>query len=75
MQVKCHVVFQLFLIQHEILANSSQTDKKGIAWGLGLERLAMVLFDILDIKYFWMDDTKFLEQFKSGKITKFFEVF
>jgi len=59
------------IIQPEILSNSGRTDKKGIAWGLGLERLAMVLFDIPDIRYFWMEDPKFLEQFKSGKITKF----
>lgn len=60
------------VIQPEILANSNQNDKKGIAWGLGLERLAMVLFDIPDIRYFWMeDDEKFLSQFKSGEIIKF----
>lgn len=59
------------VIQHDILKNSGRVDKKGIAWGLGLERLAMVLFDIPDIRYFWMEDSKFLEQFKSGEITKF----
>lgn len=59
------------VIRNEILLNSGRENKKGIAWGLGLERLAMVLFDIPDIRYFWMDDIKFLEQFKSGEITKF----
>lgn len=59
------------VIQPAILENSNRTDMKGIAWGLGLERLAMVLFDIPDIRYFWMEDPKFLEQFKSGTITKF----
>lgn len=59
------------IIQPEILSNSNKANKKGIAWGLGLERLAMVLFDIPDIRYFWMEDTKFLEQFKSGEIKKF----
>lgn len=59
------------IIQQDILNNCSRLYKKGIAWGLGLERLAMVLFDIPDIRYFWMEDPKFLEQFKSGEITKF----
>lgn len=59
------------IIQPQILSNSKRVDKKGIAWGLGLERLAMVLFDIPDIRYFWMEDEKFLSQFKSDEITKF----
>lgn len=59
------------IIQPQILLNSGRDGKKGIAWGLGLERLAMVLFDIPDIRYFWMEDKKFLSQFESGQITKF----
>lgn len=41
------------------------------AFGLGLERLAMILFDIPDIRLFWSDDRRFLDQFSAGKITKF----
>ncbi len=41
------------------------------AFGLGLERLAMVMFDIPDIRLFWSTDPRFLDQFKAGKITKF----
>ncbi len=59
------------VIQPKILENTGKTNKKGIAFGLGLERLAMILFDIPDIRYFWMEDPKFLDQFKSGQITKF----
>lgn len=59
------------IIQPKILENTGKKDKKGIAFGLGLERLAMILFDIPDIRYFWMEDPKFLDQFKSGEITKF----
>lgn len=59
------------IIQPTILENSKRIGYKGIAWGMGLERLAMILFDIPDIRYFWMDDPKFLEQFNSGQIIKF----
>ena len=59
------------VIQSSILDLSGKSNKKGIAWGLGLERLAMVLFEIPDIRYFWMNDPKFLNQFSSDKITKF----
>lgn len=59
------------IIQPTILDNCGRTEKIGIAWGLGLERLAMVLFDIPDIRYFWMEDEKFISQFKSNQISKF----
>lgn len=44
-----------------------------IAWayGLGLERIAMVLFSIPDIRLFWSTDPRFLGQFESNKITTF----
>ena len=59
------------IIQPQILLNTNRSDKKGFAFGLGLERLAMILFDIPDIRYFWMNDEKFMTQFSSGDITKF----
>ena len=39
--------------------------KIGWAFGLGLERLAMRLFQIPDIRLFWSKDSGFLNQFKT----------
>ena len=57
-------------IHHDILSRH-QITKKGWAFGLGLERLAMVLFEIPDIRLLWSTHHKFLDQFQSGVITKF----
>jgi phenylalanyl-tRNA synthetase alpha chain len=57
-------------IREEILKNAG-SDKKGWAFGLGLERLAMILFKIPDIRYFWTEDRRFLDQFKEGEIKEF----
>jgi phenylalanyl-tRNA synthetase alpha chain len=43
----------------------------GFAFGLGIERLAMILFKITDIRKFWCNDDKFLSQFKENQITEF----
>lgn len=58
------------VIHSTILSNCSVKDS-GWAFGLGLERLAMVLFDIPDIRLFWSEDPRFSSQFSQGEITKF----
>ncbi|CAN0892261.1 Phenylalanine--tRNA ligase, chloroplastic/mitochondrial [Linum grandiflorum] len=51
-----------------ILRDNGQPDKVAWAFGLGLERLAMVLFDIPDIRLFWSSDKRFISQFVKGQM-------
>ena len=60
------------------MSSASETDsvldvpnKIGWAFGLGLERIAMVLFSVPDIRLFWSTDSRFLSQFAHGKINAF----
>lgn len=48
--------------EQEILKRSGKMDNVAWAFGLGLERLAMVLFDIPDIRLFWSTDERFTSQ-------------
>lgn len=56
---------------HLIVFFAGIPDKMGWAFGLGLERIAMVLFGIPDIRLFWSQDPRFLQQFNAGQITSF----
>lgn len=58
-------------IVHETILKNNSLSGKYLAFGIGLERLCMIFFNIPDIRYFWSNDTKFNEQFTAGSITKF----
>ena len=59
------------VIEKQILTNCNLDHTNGWAFGLGLERLAMVLFKIPDIRLFWSEDSRFSEQFHPGKVNTF----
>lgn len=52
------------IMEQEILHNAGTDSRVGWALGLGLERLAMILYKIKDIRLFWSQDTGFLSQFQ-----------
>ena len=54
------------VMQTSILEEAALGDRRAWAFGLGLERLAMILFDIPDIRLFWTSDPRFLQQFSAG---------
>ncbi|KAF4552003.1 Phenylalanine--tRNA ligase-like protein [Elsinoe fawcettii] len=59
------------IIQQPLLDNSGVPSRSGWAFGMGLERIAMLLFEIPDIRLFWSKDARFSEQFKEGQVVRF----
>jgi len=45
--------------------NIDPTEYSGFAFGMGIERIAMLLYQIGDIRMFYENDVRFLDQFKS----------
>ena len=55
------------MVDPNVLKNSKIDPEKysGFAFGMGIERIAMLLYQIPDIRMFYENDVRFLEQFKS----------
>lgn len=54
------------IMEQQLLESAGVGDRVGWAFGLGLERLAMILYGIPDIRLFWSTDSGFTSQF-AGK--------
>ncbi|KAK3721834.1 phenylalanyl-tRNA synthetase alpha subunit, mitochondrial [Vermiconidia calcicola] len=63
------------VIEQPLLIRSEVPSRVGWAFGLGLERLAMLLFGIPDIRLFWSKDSRFLSQFDENKPIRRFQPF
>ena len=55
------------MVDSSVLKNSNIDDKSytGFAFGMGIERIAMLKYQVDDIRYFFENDVRFLKQFKS----------
>lgn len=53
------------MVHPDVLRNGGYDPNEwsGFAFGMGPQRIAMLKHDIKDIRYFWADDLRFLEQF------------
>ena len=55
------------VVRQELPIKAGVPDQVGWAFGIGLERVAMLLFAIPDIRLFWSRDSRFLSQFSANK--------
>ena len=56
------------MVDPNVLSNCNidPAEYSGFAFGMGIERIAMLLYQIGDIRMFYENDLRFLEQFKSS---------
>ncbi|XBW38165.1 hypothetical protein QEN19_003760 [Hanseniaspora menglaensis] len=57
------------LVRELAYKNSGFTAESQMGWafGIGLDRMAMLLYDIPDIRLLWSEDDRFLNQFKNNE--------
>ena len=48
-------------------ANVNPNRFQGFAFGVGVERLAMLLYGVRDLRMFFENDLRFLSQFPAGR--------
>ncbi|XP_045697638.1 phenylalanine--tRNA ligase, mitochondrial isoform X2 [Phyllostomus hastatus] len=58
------------VMEQQLVNSAGAQDRIGWAFGLGLERLAMILYNIPDIRLFWSEDERFLKQFRVSDISQ-----
>lgn len=61
------------LVNQDVLVKAGYQAQSTIGWafGLGLDRIAMLLFEIPDIRLMWTEDPRFSSQFKPMHISTF----
>lgn len=59
------------IVQQPLLNNADVPSRVGWAFGVGIERIAMLLYEIPDIRLFWSQDPRFLSQFDRKQIRRF----
>jgi len=54
------------MVHTQVLRNSGVDPEtySGYAFGIGMERIAMLLYGVNDLRLFYENDFRFLEQFK-----------
>lgn len=51
------------VVRQDLYINAGVPNKLGWAFGVGIDRIAMLLFNIPDIRLYWSKDSRFLSQF------------
>jgi phenylalanyl-tRNA synthetase alpha chain len=56
------------LVHPVVLKNGGYDPRevRGVAFGMGVERMSMLLYGIDDIRHFFQNDLRFLRQFSGG---------
>ena len=56
------------MVDPNVLQNSNIDPEKysGYAFGMGIERIAMLKYGVNDLRLFFENDIRFLNQFRSG---------